>query len=578
MRRMPAILLGLLVAEGLCGSQGLCRSLEIDSFDADIRVNRDASIEVTETIRPRFQGEWNGIYRTIPVEYKTPQGFRYKLWLDLVSITDETGIQLRYKPSRERHYLQVQIWVPGARDAVRTVVIRYRVSNALRFFPEHDELYWNVTGDEWEVGINDARARVVLPEGVDGIRANAFTGGYGSREQAASVDAGQREVVVRTARVLNLREGLTVAVAWNPGVVHRPGFAGQAFLFLRSNWVFIFPVLAFLIMFLLWRNRGRDPRRRPIATQYEPPDSLTPAEVGTLIDNYPGMRDVTATLVDLAVRGYLRIDESGKEELSGLRSADDYSFVLRKEKSEWDDLRPHERAFLGAVFHGTKDEKVALGDLENKFYEDLPGIRDRIFTQLIARQYYRQRPDKVKRSYLIAAVVVGVLLVFLLGVLGYLAISPFGTVLTGVLCAGVVGFWGSLMPARTTIGTRALEKVLGFQEFMKRVEADRLERIVRTPEMFEKYLPFAMALGVEKNWARAFRDIYRQQPEWYAGGHFDAFHSAMLASSLSRMTGKAGAAMASSPRSSGGSGFGRGGFGGGGFSGGGFGGGGGRGF
>jgi len=130
------------------------------------------------------------------------------------------------------------------------------------------------------------------------------------------------------------------------------------------------------------------------------------------------------------------------------------------------------------------------------------------------------------------------------------------------------------MPARTLEGTTAVEKVIGFEEFLSRVESDRFERMVKTPAMFEKYLPFAMAFGVENNWVKAFEEIYRQPPEWYRGpsGRMD-FHPRSFVSDLGRMSSRAAAVMASAPRSSGGSGFS-----GGGFSGGGFGGGGGGGF
>ncbi len=185
------------------------RSLVIQEFDADILVNPDATIDVTEIIRPQFTGSWNGIYRTIPVEYRTPQGFNFTLLLDLTSATDDAGVALRHEQSRERHYVKYKIWVPGATDATRTVILKYRARNGLKFFEDHDELYWNITGDEWEVPIRSATARIHLPPGATGVRAVAFTGGYGSREQAARITPGESEVSFRTTRGLNFREGLT---------------------------------------------------------------------------------------------------------------------------------------------------------------------------------------------------------------------------------------------------------------------------------------------------------------------------------------------------------------------------------
>lgn len=160
-------------------SPALAKDLVIQSFDVEVTVFPDSHIEVTETIQPRFTGRWNGIYRTIPVEYES-HGFNKTFFLDLISVTDEDGRSLKYEVSRERHYQKFKIWVPGAEDAVRTVILRYRIPNALLFFDEHDELYWNLTGDEWDVPIEAASARVVLPAGAKGVRAIAYTGRYGS--------------------------------------------------------------------------------------------------------------------------------------------------------------------------------------------------------------------------------------------------------------------------------------------------------------------------------------------------------------------------------------------------------------
>lgn len=547
------------------------RSLVIESFDVEVVVNRNGSFQVTETIRPRFTGSWNGIYRTIPVEDRY-RGFNRSLFLELLSITDERGIALRYKASRERHYQKFAIWVPGARDATRTVILRYRIPNGLLFFDDHDELYWDITGDEWEVPIESASARILLPEGATGVRALAFTGAYGSRAEDADVEIQGNTIVLRMRRPLGFREGLTAAVGWEKGLVREPGFAARAGLFLRSNWIFFIPVVVLGAMFWLWHRRGRDPRLRSIAPQYAPPEGLSPAELGTLVDNSPDMRDVTATLVDLAVRGYLVIEEKEEERFLGLSLGREYIFHLRKPRSEWNELKPHARGLLEAVF--ASGDTVELSDLENNFYKQLAGIRDRIFDELMGRGYYEQRPDKVKRLYLVVAVAVTAVPLwasaFLAGVLG---VTPLALVISAVASGLVVLAFAWVMPARTLRGTRILEQVLGFEEFLSRVEADRYRRMVKTPEMFEKYLPFAMALGVEKNWVRAFEDIYQRPPEWYRGTNLQAFHARSFVQNLGRMSSRAAAAMASAPRGSGGSGFG-----GGGVSGGGFGGGGGGGF
>jgi uncharacterized membrane protein len=552
------------------------RELRIEKFDAEIVVAPGGMIDVTEKIQAHFiGGPWHGLYRTIPVEYSTPQGLNYTLFLKVTRVTDSNGNSLRFESTRVRHYRRLKIYVPNADNSTQTISIEYTVSDALRFFEDHDELYWNVTGDEWEIPIQSASARVILPEGTTNIRANVFTGAYRSREQAADAEIAGNGVEVRTREVLRYHEGLTVAVAFDKGFVHAPTAAEKAGLLLRSNWPLAAPAVAFALMFWLWWTYGRDPRLRPIAAQYQPPDKLTPGEVGTLVDNSADMRDITASIVDLAVRGYILIEEKKKDHLLGLIHDKDYVFHLRKPRKEWSDLKPHEEELLDSLFEGGSENTVSLSDLRNKFYKYLPAIKDDIFGALVEAGYYRRRPDTVRATYLGAGIVIGVIMFLGAGpAANTFGMQPLPFMIAAVLTAAVICGFGWFMPAHTEKGARALEGVLGFEDFLVHVESDRFNRMVKTPEMFEKFLPFAMALGVEKNWSNAFQGIYTQPPSWYQGGYGPNFYPMMFINDLHSMTTQAGSVMASAPRSSGGSGFSAGG----GSSGGGFGGGGGGGF
>ncbi len=566
-RRLLCLTLLLLAAATVSAD----RTLVIERFDAVIDVAPDGSIAVDETIVPRFTGSWNGIFRTIPVQYRTPQGLNYTLRLDIESVTDGSGQPLKYESSRERHYRKLKIWVPGATDATRTVKLSYRVSNGLRFFDEHDELYWNVTGDEWEVPIETASARVRLPAGVSGVRATAFRGAFGSTEQS-DVAVEPDGVQVQTSNGLGMREGLTLVVGWNPGVVHRPTAVEKGAQVVYANLPLAIPPLVFLGMLRLWRKRGRDPELAPIATQYEPPAQMTPAELGTLIDGKPDMRDITASIVDLAVRGYMHIAETENDRFFGLFSSKDYTFTLKKERETWSELKPHERDLLGAMFAGSTT--VSLSDLKNKFYRHLPGLREELYGRLVRDGFYSGRPDRIRLIYIVGGIVVGLAIGFLSSwIMIRFGMQPVAGIAAGVASAAIVVSFGWFMPSRTPRGTRELEKVLGFREFLSRVEGDRLQRVVKTPEMFERYLPFAMALGVEDSWAKAFDGIYTQPPSWYTGpGGVGTFRPSSFTNNLAVMSTAAASTMSSAPRSSGGSGFS------GGSSGGGFGGGGGGGF
>jgi uncharacterized membrane protein len=441
---------------------------------------------------------------------------------------------------------------------VRTIVLRYRATNGLRFFDEHDELYWNVTGDEWDVPLGAAAATIELPAGTSGIRAIAFNGVYGSRAQDAPATIGGDTVRIVMPHALGYHEGLTAVVGWDKGVVTAPTGVSRALEALRSNWPLLLPIPVFLIAFAAWRRSGVDPRGRPVAVQYEPPRDMTVAEAGTLLDNSADMRDITATLVDLAVKGYLRIEERQNPKLLGLfGGGTSYTFHRLK---PGEGLAPHERAVFDGIFAGEEDD-VSLDKLKDSFYKQLSPIRDAVYDRLTASGYYKNRPDKVKQKWIGLGVAAGLIIggggTYLSKALLF---TPLPFVVAGLLSAAIVLVFAQIMPARTEPGARALEQVLGFEEFLRRVESEHLKRvIIGHPELFDKFLPYAMAFGVEKQFARAFEGIYTEPPRWYVGPSVMNFNVSHFSSSMSHLTTVAGTTMSSSPRSSGGSGFGGGG-------------------
>jgi hypothetical protein len=551
MKRLVVALALLLVAVPAVAQ----RSLAIKRFEAAIIVNADGTVDVTETITAEFSGAWNGIYRTVPVLYRTPQGFSWTLRLEDIRATDDAGTPLKVERSRERHYLKLKLWVPSAENATRTVVLHYRAVNGLRFFEDHDELYWNITGDEWDVPIESVSARIELPAAVTGVRAIAFDGAYGSTAQNADIAIEGRTVRVSMPEPLAFHAGVTAVVGWDKGAVVEPTTADRASGFLATNWPLGIPVVVFFGMFLLWRRVGRDPEERPVTTRYEPPAGLTPAETGTLLDERVDMRDVTATIVDLAVGGHLRIEEQEEKKLFGLITHQEYVFHRLDAPPGARALERHEQLVLDGMFeHGAR--KVELSDLNNEFYAHLPAIRNAAFDRLVDRGLYRSRPDRVRGRWIAGAALLGIPMA-IVGVVvsANLGMTPVPFLLAALMSALTMGFFGYFMPARTVAGARAWEGTRGFEEFLRRVESDRYARVVKTPEMFEKFLPYAMAFGVEAKWAKAFEDIYRTPPTWYVGSNLTGFNASGFSSRMSALSAQAGSTMSSSPRSSGGSGF-----------------------
>jgi uncharacterized membrane protein len=572
-RAVLVLLLGIL--PGLASAQ--VRNWRIADFKDTIAINSEAGTFVSEKITLVFVGQWHGIHRTIPVEYPGPHGTNYTLFVDVKSVTDENGNKLKYESSKSGDFLDLKIYIPDAVDATRVVNIDYTARNAIRAFDDHDEFYWNVTGNDWPIPIDQASAFVTLPENAaGGLRAQAFTGVYGSTEGAATAEVKGADVMFETTNPLPMRGGLTIDIYIPKGVLKQPGALTKLFWFLGSNPIVFLPLLTFGVMFGVWHTVGKDPEPgMSVAPMYEPPKGLTPAEVGTLIDDSTDPRDITSTIVDLAVRGYVKIEE--KVDTFLVFKKKDYVLHLPKPREQWgNELSPHERVMLENIFAGGSE--TPLSSLKNRFYTAIPVIREDIMSALKRKGMYMLDPGSANGYSIAAAVAIGVV-VAALWYLGWKNLFNSVPLLigSGLISAMIWWLFARQMTAKTVLGTRTLVAVLGFQEFMNRVDADRIKRL--PPDTFEKYLPYAMALGVEQHWAQAFAGIVKDPPNWYVSPGGYAFNPIFFSSSMHSMASDMHQVFVSAPRaSSSGSGFGGAGGGGGGFSGGGFGGGGGSAF
>ncbi len=569
-----AVTLSLLIVA--CATSAFARSWRITDFHSTITIDDHGRTTVSERIEVQFTGQYNGIYRTIPVEYPGPGGTNYSLFLTVDSVTDGIGQALRYESSREGDYKKLKIYVPGAVDTTRTVIIHYSTPNAVRWFDDHDEFYWNVTGNDWPVPIDHASAEVTLPPNTAGsLRAQAFTGVYGSHDQEASANVEGSRVNFETTNPLVMRGGLTIDIYIPKGLLHEPGSLTKFGWFLRSNPIVVLPFWTFAVMFTIWWLKGRDPDPgQSVAPQYEPPNNISPAEAGTLIDDSLDPRDITSTIVDLAVRGYIKIEQV---EVPGVFSRHkDYNFHLLKDRTSWgNELAPFERVMLENMFYG--GQMTSLSGLRNRFYTAIPTIKSDIFDSLQRKGMYWLDPQSAAGYSFVGLliIVIPVILLQVKGGMNFLDSVPL-LIAAGAISAVIFFLFARVMTAKTLLGARTKVSILGFQEFMNRVDADRIKRL--PPDTFEKYLPYAMALGVEHQWAKAFAGIITQPPTWYAGPYTPGmWNPIFFTNDMNVMATSAHQAFVSAPRaSSTGSGWsGGGGFGGGGFSGGGFGGGGG---
>lgn len=552
----------------------------IRSFDTGLTVDAGSDLLVEERIEVAFSEPRHGIYRTIPVRYSDPKGYAYSLGLRLLGVTDAQGRRQTTEITNEGRYVKIRIGDPDRTvDGTVVYVVRYRVRGALVQFAEHDEIYWNATGHEWNAPIERSSATVRLPGPIPAgdLQAAGYTGAFGRREGDTTI-AYPSPGVVRfdTTRQLAPLEGLTVAVGFPQGLVAFPSAGTRAGHWVLDNWIVLAPLGWLPILWQRYRRQGRDPDAGvPVMVTYEPPPGLSPGVVGTLIDERVDLADITATVIDLAVRRHLTIRTEERDQLLGLISREETVFSREPEGSGQGPLLPHEQAVLNALF--ASGNEIAASDLKNRFYTHLPGLHRAFDQRLVAKALVDASPRQTRNRW----IKLGFAAAGVTGLVGYAWMTfrgvmppavPLIPIVAAVLTWLVFRLFASAMPRRTRKGVEARQWALGFQEFARRVEGDRLARAAADPRRtFETLLPYAMALGVADAWAKQFEGIYaNQSPAWYRGPHSGShgFSTQSFEQRLSASMKETGRNMTASPRSSSGAG-------GGGFSGGGGGGGGG---
>jgi hypothetical protein len=557
------------------GTPARAEYFTIESFHADIVVHPDSSLSVTETIEIAFTRRRHGIYRDIPFRYTDEFGKKTTAPIRVASVADPFGKKRPYKVIRAGDAVRIRI---GRNDAFvdgrQVYVITYTVQNAILFLDTHDELYWNVTGNDWDTTIRSASSTVTVESGRRDIafRGSCYTGLRGARNSSCTFLPSGKGGGFRTGNSLSSREGLTIALGWDKGIVRPPSFLQRTLstLNLSENGVFLLPFVTLVLMTVHWYRRGKDPDvGSSVPVMYTPPEEdgrpLPPAEVGALSDERLDPKDITASIVNLAVRGFVTIRE---HKTAGLLF-DRTDYALEKVKEADDDLPLFEKKLMAKLFSGHSGE-VLVSDLKYSFYKNLDELKDAVFRRLQSLGYFRTLPGSVKGLYRGIGIGGGVLGV-LIGVITDKVTGGIpGKIVAAFVLSGLAVFlFAPVMPVKTRKGALALRKVKGFEEFLLRAEKDRLERMA-DQNLFEKYLPYAIALDVSDRWARAFEGISQEAPRWYsATGDTGMFHPVSFHRSLDSALSTMGSAMYAAPRSSGGGASGGGGSSGGGSGGGG---------
>ncbi|MCE5322315.1 DUF2207 domain-containing protein [bacterium] len=530
---------------------------QITSYDTRMDIQKDSSIIVTETITADFTNDpHHGIYRDIPLTGEDRYRNKYRIRETTLGVTDNSGTPQTYKQTAKGGRINIRIGNAGVLvSGPKTYVIKYRLWRAVHFFSDYDEIYWNVVGPEWQVPINNATCIVTIPDGAKpgSIQTASYTGALGSTSSDGFSDTpDSRTARFWMRRAVNPGEYMTIVVGWPKGLVTQPSFSQEAKWFVADNGYFFLPVFFLCGLWLFWLKEGRDPdtgKSEMIA--YDPPDGMSPAEIGTLIDERVDMRDISASIIDLAVRGIIRIEsEKTKGFLSTkiehtLRLTSSYSETRKNsELSSFDNL------LIQALFNGLGF--CIVSQLSGRFYSYLPMLRSKLYDSMVKRGYFNRRPDEVRIGYQMAGWMLaavgfagGIMLVISSQIPAAIDI-PAGWAFATGLCGIMLAIGSRFMPRKTKKGKNALLAVKGFEEYISRAERADIEYQERQ-SYFEKFLPYAMAFGVVDKWARAFDGLQTEPPKWYHG-YDGSFQPTIFAYDLDIATSDWNSIMSTRPR------------------------------
>jgi len=544
----------------------------IEEFDAHVEIQSDGGLRVTETITAFFSVPKHGIYRTIPIHYNVAY-HQYSLRFRLLSVTDADGAERQAKLSKDGFSQRIRI---GRSDVkvrgAQVYKITYEVYRAILHEQDRTVLRWNATGNEWGVPINQSTVTVGLPMPLsdDSVAYDAWTGAYGAT--AKDYTSGRVDDSTIEFRTGNLRprEGITIEVSMPESAVSQVGLLRRLGWIIGDNLAYGVFLVVLAACWTYWQKRGRDEHGMgSIVVQYEAPDTLGPAEVGTIADETVHMHDISSAIIDLAVRGYIEIEDISEKKF--LHTAEDFRF---KKKKDPYGLRQHEEMLFKGIFNGGSEKK--LSDLKFEFHKTISEVKSEIYRGLTASGYFAGNPSHVRQGFAIIGILIAAAM--FAGV-GFLQFATIGTVYVapiivgGILSVATIVLFARVIPRKTREGRIAWEKIKGLEEYLRRAEQRELEK-QEAQGVFERLLPYAIALGLTDRWATAFEGIYTEPPNWYRSRYDGGFSTIYFVHSLNSSVHAMNTALPAQPRSSGGGGS-SGGFSGGGFSGGGFGGGGG---
>jgi uncharacterized membrane protein YgcG len=473
------------------------------SFNSSIGVTQDGSLVVIETIVAQVEGQQikRGILRDFPTDYRDRLGRKVTVSFDVLAVTRD-GAAESFTTSRQANGVSVRIGHPNVMlpRGRHIYQITYKTKYQLGFFDQHDELYWNVNGNGWTFAMDEISAEVSLPVAVPAadLKAEAYTGRFGARGRDYVAETRGGGAVFRTTRPMGVGEGLTIVLMFPKGIIAAPTWREKLDRWLKDSRGEVFGSAGLLVFlaFLYWRwaSVGRDPRSGPVFPRYEAPRGLGPAGVRYLDKMACDDRCFASALLGLGQRGFLRIRQIDKSLLAGS------TYVIeRTGGATWTDWLPGDKAVSGIA--PVKGPRTIGQTYDPEVQMARAGLDGEL------KRYYGEKLFSRNNGSVVVGTMIGAAVVWMMIMSNAapLVIAGFAVVMVAALVAAA-----KLMPAYTVEGRRLEDEVEGLRQYLSVAEKDDLalqKRPPRTPAEFAKFLPYAVALEVEKTWADAFTKV-----------------------------------------------------------------------
>jgi hypothetical protein len=556
----------------------------INNFESQITVNQDASLTVEEKITAEFFVEKHGIYRTIPTTYSA-NGRTIQAKFDLLSVTGVNGVSEQYSTSKVAQSIQIKIGDPNYTfSGTKTYFIKYKISKILQRYEGYDEVYWNVTGHEWDTDIKESHA-VITSKFAKITKIKCFIGIYGG---TSSDCPGSQwlDSANFTTTVISPGSDFTIVVGLNSqNQLIFPSQTQTLIENIKDNVGYVFSVLPLLLAFIFWYKKGRDERyesdnvyvkpqesrsqdpktrsvsifeREHLPLAYSPIQGITPSQLGTILDEKVDIQDVVAEIVELARLKYLTIE---KIKTKGL-IFEGSDFLFTKLKKEVTDLKDFQSYLLEKLF--TTGDTVHLSKLKNKFYIYLNEFKNKLYKNMEDEIFFAGNPQTTKGLWIAIYFAIGFVFFIIISGFQGQTDNPGPMVLFWIL--SILGFiFVFSMSKRTAWGHSLFRQAKGLQFYIGEGKW-RLE-IAEKNLFIEEILPLAICLNVVGKLASQMKDLGVEPPSYMNG-----FATGMLVSDFNHFNSVTASTLASTPSGksswSGGSGF-SGGSSGGGFGGGG---------